>query len=158
MASAELSTGAFFIFRKERPMLSLPDKASMMAALQLDLDAQLHRLLADRIDDAEATGLIDLTHFIILTKGDTDGDVDREIGMSLLCNPLDGACFSSPSFQPHWDWLEDHGGWHEMIVTVGNSGFAFVIFIRDTADPCLVGLCRTYAGDGQPAGETGKVR
>jgi len=61
----------------------------------------------------------------------------------------DGARFGSTDFRPHHDWLEDHGGWFELIFTVGNSGFAFVLFVEaaDGADPELLALCRTYAGE-----------
>jgi len=47
-----------------------------------------------------------------------------------------------------FDYAEDHGGYFELIVTVGNDGFAFVLFVRDRdgVDPELLSMCRAYAG------------
>ncbi len=47
-----------------------------------------------------------------------------------------------------FDYIEDHGGWFELIVTVGNDGFAFILFVRnrDGVDPELLAMCRAHAG------------
>ncbi len=50
-------------------------------------------------------------------------------------------------FEFPFDHLEDHGGWFELISTVGNDGFAFVLIVRDRegVDPELLALCRAHA-------------
>ncbi len=55
---------------------------------------------------------------------------------------------AAASFVFPFDYIEDHGGWFELIVTVGNDGFAFVLFVRDCegVDPELLAMCRAHAG------------
>lgn len=131
-------------------MLSFHTWASLKGALDLPLPPELRALLVPRIARLPATGLAHLTHLIIIEPGDTEADVVPEIGFSPLVNPLDRARYGSPSFQPFWDELYRHGGWFELIVTVGNSGFAVVVFIPDApgVEPDLLALCRTYARRG----------
>ena len=47
-----------------------------------------------------------------------------------------------------FDHIENHGGWFELFVTVGNDGFAFHLFVRDRegVDPELLAMCRAHAG------------
>jgi hypothetical protein len=130
-------------------MISLCDRASLKAAPTLPLDKQLRPLLLDRIRHYARRGLLDLTHLVVVQPGDTQADLIEEVGFTPLLNPLDGARLGSPDFHPWWDGLQRHpSGWFELIVTVGNSGFAFVLFIQDApgADPDLLALCRTFAG------------
>jgi hypothetical protein len=130
-------------------MLSLYDKTSMEAALASPLDPRLHQLLAERIHDARETDLIDLTHLLVVQPGDCEHTIAEEICLSPLTNPIDGERFGTPEFQPWWDWLQHHDGWFEMIITVGNSGFAFILLIEDAegVQPELLSLCRAYAED-----------
>ena len=129
-------------------MLSFNDAAAITAApATASIDPTLDQLLADRIHDWTATEMLDLTHLLIVHAGDNDAAVIEAIAFSPLVNPLDGRRFGSKGFEPCWDWLECHDGWFEMIVTVGNDGFAFVLFIQDSddIDPQLRLLCKTYA-------------
>lgn len=134
-------------------MLSLFDRVSMERALSLPLDPKLRRLLSDRVAHT-ITGefdLSELTQFVIVESGITEAEIMDEIGMSPLINPLDGSRFGSGDFHPWWEGLEDHDGWFEMIVTVGNSGFAYLLMIEDNAftESDLLALCRHYAGEGR---------
>jgi hypothetical protein len=129
-------------------MLSLHDAATITAAPNsASIDPTLKQLLADRIHDWTATDLLDLTHLLIVQAGDTEAAVIAEVAFSPSVNPLDGRRFGSKGFEPGWDWLERHDGWFEMIVTVGNDGFAFVLFIQDSdgIEPQLRQLCEAYA-------------
>ena len=49
-----------------------------------------------------------------------------------------------------WGWLAALDGWFELIVTVGDSGFAYVLLIEDADGtlPELLAMCRRYTGDG----------
>jgi hypothetical protein len=129
-------------------MLSFHDAAAIAAApTTMSIDPTLRQLIADRVHDWNATDLLDLTHLAIVQAGDTEEAVIDEVAFSPLSNPLDGKRFGSKDFEPCWDWLERHDGWFEMIMTVGNDGFAFVLFIEDSAgiDHQLRQLCQTYA-------------
>ena len=129
-------------------MLSFHDAAAIAAApTTASIDPTLRQMISDRVHDWKATDLLGLTHLAIVQAGDTEEAVIYEVGFSPLDNQLDGQRFGSKDFEPGWDWLERHDGWFEMIVTVGNDGFAFVLFIQDSdgIDPQLRRLCQTYA-------------
>lgn len=129
-------------------MLSFYDAAAIAAApTTAPIGPTLRQLIADRVDDLTATDLLELTHLLIIQAGDTEGAIIEEIAFTPLINPLDGRRFPSKGFEPHWDWLERHEGWFELIFTVGNDGFAFVLFIEasDGVDPDLRALCLTDA-------------
>lgn len=130
-------------------MLTFTEAASIAASSTAPVAPDLQNLLERRVADWTDTNVLALTHLVIVQPADTAADLTREITLSPLVNPLDGSHFGSENFQPFWDWLIRHdSGWFEMIVTVGNSGFAFVLFIQDAegGDPALLALCRTYAG------------
>ena len=127
-------------------MISLPDRASLKAALTAPLAPRLHQLLADRIYDAAKTDLLDLTHILVVLPGDCEHTIAEEISMSPLVNPGDGARYGSPAFVPWWDFLEDHGDFFEMVICVGDTGFAFILLIQaDGVQPELLSLCRAHA-------------
>lgn len=110
-------------------MLSIHDTASAEEALNQPLDPDLRKCISAKLEQAQAAGLADLTHILVIQPGDTEATIIGEIGFSPLCNPLDGDRFGHPDFQPYWAWLHDAGGWYEIIVTVGNAGFAYLIFV-----------------------------
>ncbi|RYE48118.1 MAG: hypothetical protein EOP21_05680 [Hyphomicrobiales bacterium] len=89
----------------------------------------------------------DHTNLLVVEVGDSEADLIDEIGLSPLVNPLDGARYGSPAFNPWWDGLEDQGGWYVCTITVGNSGFAYELLIQDApgADPELLSLCHAHA-------------
>lgn len=130
-------------------MLTFSEAASVAASPTAPIAPELQNLLQRRVTDWTETGVLALTHLVIVQPADTAADLRREITLCPLISPLDGSHFGSKDFQPFWDWLIRHdSGWFEMIVTVGNSGFAFVLFIEDAegVDPDLLALCRAYAG------------
>ncbi len=129
-------------------MLSFHDASAIAGAPNaLPANAVLQQLIADRVHDWMTTDLMALTNLVIVQAGDSEDRLIEEIAFTPLANAIDGQRFGSTSFEPSWDWLERHDGWFEMIVTVGNDGFAFVLFIEDSAglDPALHRLCETYA-------------
>lgn len=125
-------------------MLSLPDRAAMDNALTLPLRADIKAILQERISQVIADGLDGLTHIVVLGPGDTEAMLKDEV----LFSPLEweGRRYGQPGFDPWWDWLHDHGGWFELIYCVGNSGFAFLLFLEDSDHPALADLldmCRS---------------
>lgn len=126
-------------------MLSLYDLDTMNAALLLPLDPTLHRLLSDRIRDAIACGLENLTHIIVVEAGDGEGDFMEEVAFSPYWNALSETRFGDPDHIPPWDWAERLDGWGwEFIRTIGNDGFAFIVLVpdREGIDPKLRAMCR----------------
>ncbi len=71
-----------------------------------------------------------------------------ELAFSPLIIPLDGLRHGMDGFVFPFDYLEDHSGWFELFVTLGNDGFAFFLFVRDRegVDPELLSMCRAHAG------------
>lgn len=124
-------------------MLHFYDRATMADALTLPLEPQLKALLAGRITGLRED-LIDWTEYLVVEPGDTEADIIRHVGFSPLVEPIDGARFGEPGFYPHWDWLVDHGGWFEMVVTFG-SAFAYILLIGGVRGDDLEALCRRHA-------------
>ena len=120
-------------------MIDLPDLDSQLAALNQPLEPNLHKLLHGRIQDALALELGDLTHFVVIEPGDGEGDIIDAIGFSPLVSRIAGI-----HLDPDWDWIERHEGWWELVYTVSNDGFAFILFVQDAPGvlPDLLDLCR----------------
>lgn len=128
-------------------MLSFQDGASIAGASSLPLEPRLAALIAARVANLQTPygDLTNLTHFLVIEPGDTEAQLVDAVGFSPLVNPIDGVRFGDAGFQPWWDWMPRHDGWFELIVCVGDSGFAFVLFIAEGADPELLALCRAFA-------------
>lgn len=120
-------------------MFDLPDLDSQLAALNQPLEPNLHKLLHGHIQDALALELGDLTHFLVVEPGDAEGDIIEAIGFSPLVSRIDGI-----HLKPDWDWIERHEGWWELVYTVSNDGFAFILFVQDAPGvlPDLLELCQ----------------
>ena len=134
-------------------MLSLYDKASIAAAMGQPIEPALKTLLQARLDQAAKADLLDLTHILVIQPGDTEAQIIAEIGFSPLVEPLDGIRFGIAGFYPHWAWLNDLGERFELIIPVGDTGFAFILFIEKAASaiPELIAMCAHYAEHDQCA-------
>jgi hypothetical protein len=124
-------------------MLSFFSAASIAASPAHVPDPRLRELLTEVVAHWKAVGVLDLTHLLVVQPGDSEENIREEVGFSPLVD-LEGHRFGSPGFTPQWDELRDHGGWFELTVCVGDSGFAYVLFIADRPGELLT-LCRTYA-------------
>ena len=123
-------------------MISIFDAASLSAALATPLDPRLRVMIEQRINSARKNGLAEMTHIVVVQPGDTEADIVVELNWTPLVNPIDGRRFGESGFVAPWDWLQRHdGGWYEMVVTVGNSGFAFVVLLTPDMDPDLLQVC-----------------
>jgi len=120
-------------------MLNLPDRESQLAVLHQPLEPNLKRPLQDRVRHAASLALADLTHILVVQPGDSETDIIEAIGFSPLVSRLD--CVRH---QPDWDWIEKHEGFFELVYTVSNDGFAFLVFVQDAPGvlPELLALCR----------------
>ena len=125
-------------------MLRFDNRDALLGALSLDLRPDLRGLLASRIRHTLDSGLGDLTHIVVLFAGDAVQDLDAELGMSLLVDPIDGGPWDARGGAPWIDWLSTFAKWWEAIVTVGDTGFAFVVLIEERDDE-LGRMCRAIA-------------
>jgi len=123
-------------------MLNLPDRASQLAVLHQPLDPVLHGRINGRVQDALSLGLADLTHIVVVEPYDDEDDLIEVLGFSPLVSRLDGT-----PLQADWDWIEQHTGWFELVYTVSNDGFGFLVLVQDAPGvlPDLLALCRTAA-------------
>ena len=121
-------------------MIDMPDLDAILAALRTPLQSDLHDLITGRLQDAFACDLADLTHILVIQPGDTEAQIIEAIGFSPLVSRMDGH-----RLQPDWDFIERHPGSWELIYTVGNSGFAFLVFVEraDGVLPELLALCES---------------
>lgn len=132
-------------------MLSIRSTAAMTRALSLPLDPILRAVLLNRMSqltDYDHDDLSDLACFLIVQEGDTAAAVEAELGFSVLTNFVDGRRFGDPEFTPSFEWLEDHGGWFELVFVLTDDGFGWVLFVEDRAgvDPELLALCHAHRG------------
>lgn len=131
-------------------MLSIYDAASAAAVLAQPLNPTLRTLIDERLTDAHAIGLADQTHILVIEPGDTEETIQAEIGWAPVTHPVEGCRYGTVDFIPYWAWLQDVGGWYELLHTVGNDGFAYILLIEDRAGAPsdLLGMCRHFAGEG----------
>ena len=118
-------------------MHDLPDMDAVRALFDQPLDPKLKTLLVDRLADIEHCGLQDYTHILLVQADDTEDAIVKAIGFSPLVTRIDGIRNS-----PDWDWIESHDGWWELLYTVGNAGFAFILLVEDSERSPLARLCR----------------
>lgn len=129
-------------------MHSLDNASAITTAVELVSDPVLEALLADRIHDWNATGLLGLTHLVIIEPGDTEEAVTAAIGFSPLTDPTDGVRFGEIGFVSPWDWYEEHFGWLELMMTIGNGGYAVFLMVKqaDGLASELRSMCRAKIG------------
>jgi hypothetical protein len=129
-------------------MITIYDSASMAQVMTRALDPHLRAILERRFASLMTPygNLIDWTEFLIVEPGDSEDDIQREVGFSPLVEPIDGARFGSKGFHPFCDHLSDHDGWFELTISFGST-FAYVLFVQDADGviPELRCLCRKYS-------------
>ena len=127
------------------PILRLYDRETIEGSLSLPLDPEVHDLLAARVSHLAAGGLLDMTEIVVADRDATAAEIVAALGFDPLLD-LDGRGYGEPGFCPAIDYAARVSPrYHEAIVAVGNSGFAFQLLVRDDAAPALVALCRELA-------------
>ena len=129
-------------------MMIITDEASFEATIEATTDPTLRRMLAARLKLYRANCLLDLTMLLVLNRGDTAADIERESGLNPLVNPIDGVRYGTPGFQQYADWISFQAGIHEWLTCIGDSGRAVIALIPDQleADPVLLDMLRSHAG------------
>lgn len=136
-------------------MISIYDEDTLRDALARDLNSQLRAAINTHLDRASKNGLRDMTYLLVVEPTDTDAAIEQELGFLPLVCPIEGHHWRDAKFVPHWAWLDRQRGWYELIFTVGNSGFAYILLVAGSADAAsdLGAMCRHhYASWGKTAG------
>lgn len=123
-------------------MITIFDDETLISAEGQVTDPTLTDLVARIVHDARASGLwADLTCILVVEPDDTAEVIGDTLGFS----PLEGPFGEAGS--PYWTWLEAHRGWYEMLLTVGNEGFAYFLLIPEFGPDRsgLAALCRASA-------------
>ena len=118
-------------------MHNLTTIESIRAVLDQPLGKVLRVLIEDRLADILPCGLQDLRHVLVVEAGDTEQQIIEAIGFSPLQSRID----NRPNC-PDWDRVKRHDGWWELLYTVGNSGFAYILLVEDAEGSPLADLCR----------------
>lgn len=130
-------------------MLSIPDTATAAAVLAQPLDPELRTLIEGRLADAAAIGLAELTHLVVVERGDPLAAIQDELGWSPLVHPIDGTFYGDTAFQPYWGWIENHGSHYELVHAIGNDGFAVILLVEraNGVIPALLQMCAEFCDD-----------
>lgn len=127
-------------------MISIYDTATLTAALAQPMKAELRGHIERHILLARQNGLAaDATHLVVIQPGDTERQIEAETGFSPVVDQQ-GLRYGDPGFIPYWDHLQDLGDHFELIDTIGNSGFAFILLIEQAEGVWseLLALCQQH--------------
>lgn len=119
-------------------MIDLPTTNALSAILDEPLSKDLRPLLRGCLLDTLKCGLQDFTHVLVVEAGDTGQEIEAAVGFNPLRSRIDKLRNSAD-----WDWIERHHGWWELLYTVGNEGFAFILLVEDSDESALALLCRS---------------
>ena len=94
----------------------------------------------------------ELGYFLIVEPGDTIAELDAQIGFSILANRWTGIRFDAPGYTQHFEVLDEHAGYFEMVFVTDDTGLGVEIFIGQVAgiDPDLIAMCQQYAVKAAP--------
>nr|WP_316640026.1 hypothetical protein [uncultured Roseateles sp.] len=131
-------------------MFVLRDAAAVEAFLASSPDAELHGLIAGRVQELseyDDYDLSDLVNFIVMEASEPVSQLDTALSFPALINRFDGHAYGSAEFTPSWEDLADHSGWYEMTYVLRDDGFGLVVFIQKHPglDPGLNAMCARYA-------------
>lgn len=119
-------------------MIDLPTIDRIKAVLNQPLDDNLKNLLSAQLADIIHCGIQDYTYLLVVEAGDTEQQIIDAIGFSPLRTRIDDRPHC-----PDWDWCERHPGWWELLYTVGDDGFAYILLVEDAERSPLAKLCRS---------------
>jgi hypothetical protein len=110
----------------------------MERALCLPLDPQLRSLIEQRMGQLRSNyqgDLGEIVEFHIVELGDTQREIEAALGFPILENIYDGTVFGDPDFTPCWEWMQDHGGWFELVFLFKDDGYGIIVFVPN--DPAV---------------------
>lgn len=111
------------------------------------LPFELRALIDSHLSLARLQGLESLTVLLVIQSDDTEADVVAELGFSPVINPITALRYDCPEFGPYWGWLTKAGRWFQLVHTISDDGFAFILLIEDAECkfPDLIAMCRLWA-------------
>lgn len=111
------------------------------------LPFELRALIDNHLSLARLQGLESLTVLLVIQADDTEADVVAELGFSPVINPISAIRYDDAEFEPYWAWLTKTGRWFQLVHTVSDDGFAFILLIENEESqfPDLVAMCRAWA-------------
>ena len=106
------------------------------------IEATMAALSEDYPYDPEVLG-----YFLIVEPGDTIAELDAQIGFSILANRWTGIRFDAPGYTQHFEVLEEHAGYFEMVFIVSDDGYSDleVLIPKRGVAPELLAMCARYA-------------
>jgi hypothetical protein len=109
---------------------------------------QLLKLRAEQLVEGDHNSFGRWAHMTVVEPPDALSAIETEVGFPVLTNLIDGTRFGDPDFTPSWEWIEDHGGWFELVFILTDDGFAHVLFVEDRegVDADLLAACRQACG------------
>ncbi len=125
-----------------------PVDAALIADLELRrlIQATVAALSEDYPYDPATMG-----YFLIVEPGDTVAELDAQIGFSILANKWTGIRFDQPGYTQHFEVLDEHAGYFELVFLIDDSGYGIEVFIPKNIDiPELLAMCRRYAASSKP--------
>lgn len=102
------------------------DDATLAAALAATLDDTSRALIERIAHDAKASDLWELTCIVVISDNDTAQAFEDVLGYPPSPGPMGG---EGAAVEPYWSWLERHGSWTELMITAGDTGFAWFIIM-----------------------------
>ncbi len=127
-------------------MLILRDPAAAVrvpdAEVRVLVEQRFAMLSADEPYDPDVLG-----YFIVLEDCDGLGDLDAQLGFSILSNRFDGTHFGEANYTPSFEILEEHASCYEIVFVISDDGYGVEIFIPKACqiDRDLLSMCQRYA-------------
>src|SRR5262245_12468320 len=100
-------------------MLLIRSAAELARARASPLDPTLLALLRTRHGQLTGNSTADLDElalFLVVDPGDSLDTIEKQLGLSLRTNAIDGTVFARDAdYTPWWEFAEVHRGWFELV-------------------------------------------
>ena len=112
-------------------------------------DPELRQLIDTTIAALSEDGPYDpdaLGYFLIVESGDSLATINAQIGFDILANKWTGIRFDAPGYTQHFEVLDEHAGYYEMVFVLGQDGYGIEVFIPKGIDlQDLLAMCVQFA-------------
>ncbi len=87
-----------------------------------------------------------LGYFVLVEPGDTIATINAQIGLDILTNKWTGIRFDQPGYTQHFEILEEHAGYYEIVFVIGQDGYGIEVFVPKAIDLLdLLAMCLRFA-------------
>ena len=107
-------------------MIEIYDDATLELAMALPLKPQQREAICRIVSNARRSSLWHLTCILVIEDNDADGDFEATLGFLPRFGPLGG---EGAATEAYWAWRDDYGENIELLVTAGDSGFAWYLLM-----------------------------